>query len=228
MTFIYKGLLVLLLVANLHRTSYAVVKLKQLSINVKKDSMFLHKRAIVDGIRYTAFNKKTDNTKFYIKDQNGKIVFTGRDKTGIQGIKFIDFNGDGYKDIILDLMVEDSGAQDLILYDPKSKKFVFSGDCSNAKKVINTKYYYNYEDCCMGRDWSSVLLYIANSKLIPEGFIKYNDGDGLYFYKFHSKNKILIKKWLVRIDGDTPDTTGKHIDFDLGTYWKNHWHKFAN
>jgi restriction endonuclease S subunit len=74
----------------------------------------------------------------------------------------------------------------------------------------------------MGRDWNSKLFYISNSRIINVGHISYDDGDGLSFFKIVDKREILMKKWLVRINGDTPVITGRHIDFDLKHYWTNH------
>ncbi|WP_091175929.1 hypothetical protein [Mucilaginibacter gossypii] len=193
---------------------------------LKKDSVLQRGTEIIDGNKYTAVNI-IDNwgVKFYIKDESGKIVYTYKDG-GVVSFKFLDFNSDGYKDIVLELIAVDSGQQDLIIYDPKSKRFKLAGNCSNAREIPRTKYYYSYEDCCMGRNWSSNLFYIADSKIINIGHIKYRDGYGLSFFKLNGK-KILLKKWNVRINGDTPVTTGPHIDFDLGRYWTKHWSSFT-
>ncbi|QEC79623.1 hypothetical protein [Mucilaginibacter ginsenosidivorax] len=178
----------------------------------------------MNGISYTAINIL--GGKFCIKDNSGKVVYSSPADDGVIHFKFIDFNGDGYKDITVDLSTVDSGAQDLIIYDLKSKTFKFAGNCSNAEKIRNTKFYYTYEDCCMGRNWSSNLFYIADSKIINVGYINYKDGEGLSFYKVNGKKSVFVKKWNVRINGNTPITTGKHINFNLNNYWKNHWYSF--
>lgn len=196
----------------------------------KKDSVIQQKTALIDHKRYTAistriFNDTSAYEKFYIRDESGKTIFKYPDDE-VLGFTFTDFNGDGYKDIIVEIRGVDSGGQDLIIYDPKSKKFTLAGSCSNARKIIGTKYYYSYEDCCLGRDWSSNLFYISDSKIINTGCIEYNDGFGLSFYKIKGQKKILLKKWRVRINGDTPVLTGLHIDFNLKHYWTKHWSSF--
>jgi len=164
---------------------------------LKKDSVVQNKAAIIDHKRYIAINvvtlnDTTENKKFFIKDGSGKIVYTYL-AGEVVSFKFTDFNGDGYKDIILELSGVDSGQQELLIYDPKSEKFRLAGNCSNAEKIVRTKYYYSYEDCCMGRDWSSNLFYISDSKIIDIGYIAYNDGYGISFYKVSGKKKIFLK-----------------------------------
>jgi hypothetical protein len=183
--------------------------------------------ATVDGEKYTAFivfNIRRGEREFYIKNSNGQKVFSDYDF--VENVQFTDFNGDGKKDVILERRGVESGSQDLILYDLKTRKFKFAGNCSNARKIRHSKYYYTYEDCCMGRDWSSDLFFISNSKIVNIGHIKYDDGDGLSFYGINHGKKVLKRKWDVRINGDTPITSGRHIDFDLGVYWRKNYTKY--
>jgi hypothetical protein len=225
----YKMLFVLAFLNTGHSVSYTNRKSEHVLFDIKRDSIIKSKTVIIDGTRYTAINTVDDHLgrhSFNIKNPKGQIVYTANEGAGIMDFKFVDFNGDGFKDILLDLDVADSGVQDLILYNPKSKKFVLAGNCSNANKIKNTKYFYSYQDCCAGRNWDSGLFYISNSKIIEIGHITYNDGDGLWFYKLIDRKKILIRKRLVRINGDTPITTGTHIDFDLGYYWTKHWREY--
>lgn len=221
-----RNILFLLILFNVrHAQSYRSPQPAFTTLTTKRDSVRQSKTAVVNGISYTAIN--TSGCKFYIKDNSGKVVYNAPADEGVVYFQFIDFNGDGNKDITVELRGVDSGAQDLIIYDLKSKTFKLAGNCSNAEKIRGTKFYYSYEDCCMGRVWSSNLFYIADSKIVDIGHIKYEDGEGLSFYKLNGKKSVLIKKWNVRINGNTPVTTGKHIDFNLDHYWKNHWHSFV-
>ncbi len=197
------------------------------SVCLQNDSILQTKSAIVDGEKYTAFvvfNINKEKREFYIKNSEGQKVFSDYDF--VENVQFTDFDGDGKKDVLLDRRGVDSGSQDLVLYDPKIKKFKFAGNCSNAQKIKHSKYYYTYEDCCMGRDWSSDLFFISNFKIINVGRIKYDDGEGLSFYRVNGRRKVLKKKWNVRINGDTPVTSGRHIDFDLGAYWVKNYVKY--
>lgn len=229
MSLIWKLSFILVFYSTLHHTFIKEISQNFNPAGIKKDSIIQRRTAIIDGTRYTAIKVLIDDSvsKFQIKDIRGKIVYT-YEKGYMLSFKFRDFNGDGYKDVILELRGVDSGGQDLVIYDAKSKRFKLAGDCSNAEKIPKTKYYYTYEDCCMGRNWSSDLFYIADSKIINIGHIKYDDGDGLSFYKLDGERQTFLKKWRVRINGDTPVTTGRHIDFDLGQYWAKHWKLFSN
>ncbi len=231
MGLIYKMLLILVLFNGLSHDVDVCTKPGSNNLHTKGDSILHSKTAIIDGKKYTAINTYHNETKrrrFDIKNQKGEIVYKGTKEEGIAIFKFVDFNNDGYKDIVLDLDVADSGELDLVLYDPKLKKFVLAGNCSNAEKILHTPYYFSYQDCCMGREWNSELFYITNSKIVGVGHITYSDGDGLFFYKLDGKKKTLIKRWRVRINGDTPITTGPHIDFDLKRYWTMHWRNFIS
>lgn len=229
MNLIYKTLFFSILGYSLQLLSYCEAKPVLTSFASKKDTILQRETIIINGISYTATYVFDDSHSwFYVKDESGKIVYNGTPGETIVSFKFIDFNGDGYKDITLELRGVDSGAQDLIIYDLKSKGFKLAGNCSNAEKIPKTKFYYSYEDCCMGRNWSSDLFYISNSKIINVGHIKYNDGEGICFYKLNGKKKTFIKKWRVRINGSTPITTGRHIDFDLKLYWVKYWRNFIS
>ena len=163
--------------------------------------------------------------RFCVKNNRGNVVFIDNDFVDYG--RFVDVDGDGFKDILLERSGVDSGHQDLVLYNPKTKKFILAGNCSNPNKIKHTKYLYTYDDCCMGRFFSSDLLFIDNFKIITVGHIKYDDGDGLKFYKFNGKKRIFMQKWKVRINGRTPVMMGHHIDFDLGDYWTKHYSKFV-
>jgi hypothetical protein len=193
----------------------------------QRDSIFQKEAIIINGVKYTALcsgGSGYNGITFYIKNSNNKTVFT---TTNLLNFELKDVDGDGNTDVLLERRGVDSGQQDLVLYDPKTDKFILVGNCSNANKIKNTKYYYSYEDCCMGRYWSSDLFYIYNFKIVRAGYIKYDDGDGLRFYSINDEREALLKKWHVRINGDTPITTGRYIDFDLGDYWTRNYSGFV-
>lgn len=195
-----------------------------------KDSVMQRGTLRAGKTKYEVLNIGSDDTAYRrlcIKYSNGLIAFELKPENDIAHFTFKDFNNDGYQDIVLDMMVADAGEQLLVLYEPKLKTFVFAGNCSNAEKIPNTIYFYTYQDCCVGRNWSSDLFHISSSKIINIGHIKYDDGYGLSFYKIRGKKKTLLKKRMVRINGNTPVLTGPHIDFDRGTYWARHWRTFV-
>jgi len=117
--------------------------------------------------------------------------------------KFEDFNGDGYKDIFLDKGGNVPELFDLLIYVPSIESFrqVINFDKFPAPvKIRGTRYFYSYHKSgCADMDWGSDLFYIHNYEATRIGNISgyecENSGikDGLYIYKFHDKNKMLIK-----------------------------------
>jgi hypothetical protein len=198
------------------------------SVRMQNDTIFQADSAIVDGEKYRAvvvFDDQRQKNAFYIKNGKGQIVFIENDY--VTYVYFVDFDGDGYKDVLLERRGVDSGTQDLLLYDHKTRKFIMVGNCSNAIRVKHTKYFYSYEDCCMGRNWDSDLFFISNFKIVNLAHIKYRDGYGLKFYKSRNEKNILKERWNVRINGDTPIASGRHIEFDLGDYWTKNYTKYV-
>lgn len=223
--------------AKVERASSKIILNKAGSTDLKTDtSKHFFQKVLVDGESYTAYytiNKRLgEQGGFFIKKGLDQIVFST--KNIVIGAEFKDFDGDGYKDILLERRGVDSGQQDLLLYDPKTKKYILVGNCTNAERIKDTKYYYSYEDCCMGRFFSSDLFFISNFKIIRVGFIKYDDSIdgskfyGLRIYRINGGTETLMQKLKGHINGNSAIATGRHIDFELGEFWAKNYTRFID
>lgn len=121
------------------------------------------------------------------------------DETGIGSLEFIDFNQDGYKDIMF-AYTSNYPAYELGLYNQKTKNFSFITnypEYPNSTKIGNTNYYYSYSKAgCADANWISHLFYIENYTIIPIGFIHGigcgNEKTGIYIYKINGDEKTQI------------------------------------
>lgn len=142
---------------------------------------------------------------------------------------FVDFNGDGYKDILIDYMTNIPGIRDLLLYDITNKTFkkvIDFQDFPSTEKVGNTKYYYSYHRSgCADMNWDSDLFYIENYKTIKIGNIGGREckdtgvKDGIYINKIIDGKEIEVQKLAIGIIKKYKDYKWGFID----DYWsKNH------
>ncbi|MGY0041238.1 XAC2610-related protein [Pedobacter sp. NJ-S-72] len=97
----------------------------------------------------------------YILNSNGLIIFQDSTNNEFSSFKFIDFNGDGYKDLLISYATNVPGIQDLILFNPKNNKFRkvtgFTGFPA-SQRIKGTNYYYSYHRSgCADMYWDSDL-----------------------------------------------------------------------
>lgn len=146
--------------------------------------------------------------------------------------QFVDFNGDGYKDILIDYMTNIPGISDLLLYDKGIKSFkkvVDFQDFPAAKRIGDTDYYYSYHRSgCADLDWDSDLFYIKDDQTIGIGNISGRQcgdtglKDGIYIFKTVADVK-------TQIDHLPINTIKEYKDFKWGfieQYWKKNYKRF--
>jgi hypothetical protein len=191
--------------------------------------------AAIDGNKYLAFVKEspldqaviiTNKTAHKTLKIAGKLLYSD----GICDINFIDFNHDGYKDLIIDYLTNTPYVQDLMMYNKIHKTFVKVKNFSSypdAKPIPGTNLFYSYHKSgCADLDWDSDLFTIRNFKVIKLGNISgqgCGGEDGIYVSLITKQKKILIKKIPISIiEHYKQNKWGFIVD-----YWKHHYSNFV-
>lgn len=175
--------------------------ISKVTTNPASDTVLNITAEYVDGQKFTVNCTKGKNYKLFILNGNKDTIY--RDYVYPPTPTFTDFNGDGYKDIMLDYMTNVPGISDLLLYDKTSKAFKVVAGFQNfpdPKKLALTNYYYSYHRSgCADMDWTSDLFYISGFRAIKIASIngyqcKDRDiRDGIYIYRVKGEKEILIK-----------------------------------
>ncbi|TSD67112.1 hypothetical protein FFF34_006880 [Inquilinus sp. KBS0705] len=181
-----------------------------------------------------------DNQHFIIGYTSGYNVFVigpkgdtiYKDLDGVSGVKFIDFNDDGFKDILIDYFTNVPDINDLLLYDKNKRTFrkVIDFDSYPASQsIVNSKYYYSYSRRgCADMNWESDLFYITNFKVVKiaklEGYECGNGDikDGIYIYRTIKDKKVKFKQLPI-------ETIRKYKDYKWGfikDYWSRNYKLF--
>ncbi len=200
------------------------------------------KTASIGGVKFTAVLKvmPSEQAIFIKNESNHKTIKIGDrslESAGISGIDFIDFNQDGYKDILIDYYTNVPGIQDLLLYDKNHKTFVKVKNFAQYPDAIHihySKYFYSYHRSgCADWDWDSDLFKIVNFKVVKIATISGRGCDrddpddkeetGVFIYKVKDAKGKLIKKLPITV-------IEKYKDWKWGfirDYWKRHYLFFA-
>jgi len=197
----------------------------------------------------TAFKSNKQILHFSIKDLDSNFAlltstYASRialrdtiDSRGLAFIDFPDFNNDGYADILIDYLGNNS-TYFLYLFDPITKHFKSIDGYMKYPDAVqlkaNSKYYYSYHRAgCADMNWVSDLFKIVNFKIIQVGHIY---GKGCEFevkenpqvieiYKVTNNNekkgKLIKKLPYLKYIGDS----GDKWDF-IKSYWNKNFQKF--
>jgi hypothetical protein len=173
---------------------------------------------------------QTNNDRIFVIKENRDTIFTRNDFSS--DFEFKDFNGDGYKDIIIHYRTNVPGIEDLLLYaaDEKTFKEVLDFQSFPApEKIKGTDYYYSYHRSgCADMNWTSDLFYIKNYKAIKIGTIEgYECGnagikDGIYISKVAGDQELPVKQYPIHV-------ISKYKSYKWGfiqEYWKKNWRSF--
>lgn len=199
---------------------------------VKGDSIATQ---IVDGKSYEAVYDSTGNLSIY--GSEGKRVFFLNAKElyleGFWRLKFQDFNGDGFKDIIVEYYSNVPDRNDLILYDPSTRKFIHVKNFSDypaAIRLKGTNLFYSYHRSgCADQNWDSDLFKIVKFRIIKIGNISGQacvdspDKPGIYIIKIKGRHELLIKKFPIDEPNNFKDSKWDFIAW----YWKHNYMKFS-
>jgi hypothetical protein len=188
------------------------------------------KEILVHGHRLLGFIKADT---FYLTTAAGKTLL--KNGGGPSTWKFEDFNGDGFKDIILEYNNNTPDEKDLYLYVPTSNQFVriqhFLGFPA-ARRVTGAHYYYSYRHSgCADQDWDSDLFYLRDFQAVRLGNISgvgcpadEHEPGAIYVHKIQGARKILVKKYLISVIQAYPDNKWGFIK----QYWTRNYRLFED
>ena len=195
---------------------------------INPDTLLNSVTGFVDGHRYLITCSSGYN--LILQNEKGHTIY--QDSVYSPKQEFLDFNGDGYKDILIDYMTNTPGIQDLLLYDITNKTYKKVIDFQrfpSAQRIGNTKYYYSYHRSgCADYNWDSDLFYIENYKSVKIGNIagrECNDTsikDGIYINKIIKGEKIEVQKLSIGIIKEYKDYKWGFI----AQYWGKNYKKF--
>ena len=185
--------------------------------------------SVIDTVAGHRFAITSTKNGVFIENNKGKLIY--KDDTYSPFQEFIDFNGDGHKDILIEYMTNVPGIKDLLLYDKAEKTFkkvIDLQDYPSAVRIKQSKYYYSYHRSgCADSNWDSDLFYIEDYRTVKIGSISgrncENSGidDGIYIYSLKNGRKMQVQKLPISI-------LRKHADKweFIAKYWAQNLKRF--
>jgi hypothetical protein len=174
----------------------------------------------------------TSEYNLFLLNETGDTIY--QDSVYSQHQKFIDFNGDGYDDILIEYMTHVPDIMDLLIYNKAENTYKKVIDFQNfpaPQRIANSNYYYSYHRSgCADVNWDSDLFYIENYKTVKIGNIsgkQCNDTgvkDGIYINKINGKNRIDIGRLPINI-------LKKYKEHKWGfikQYWQENYKRFLS
>jgi hypothetical protein len=175
---------------------------------------------------------RSDEELLYVVSGKREIILKQRGMS--PNIVFIDFNEDGFKDIVVTYKSDAPDAKALLLFDYKSENFkLVNGFDAFAEPVLitGTSLYYSYAPAgCASFDWNSDLFYVKDYKAIKTGSMSVNQcpnseaENGIYIRKLKEGQMELEEKIPLTVFAKYPD--GKW-GF-LTDYWSKNHKKFKH
>jgi hypothetical protein len=186
----------------------------------------------INGIYYKAVLNQDQsisikaNRKLVQQISNKDISLSG----SIASLTFLDFDKDGYQDLLIRYFSNVPGMCDLFIYDKTNKHFIKINEFYKypaAIKIPRQAVYYSYHRSgCADEDWDSDLFKIDNYKTITIGTISGRDcGDdetGVFIYGYNRLGKRLVNKMPIDEINNYYDTKWGFIAY----YWKHNYAKF--
>jgi len=194
------------------------------------DRMLLDSTAIdvhtfkINHVLYTGMLKRD---YFYLYDGRGRTLLKLPNE--YFSFEFKDYNGDGYRDLVLEVGSNTPEKMEVYLYSPARHGFQELKDARKfpaAERIKGTSYYYSYHrGGCADLIWVSDLFYIHNSAAVALGSIYGEEckiEEGVYIYKIHAGKKQLVTRLPIKTIYAYKDGKWGFI----AAYWKKYYKRF--
>jgi hypothetical protein len=192
---------------------------------IGEEELTICKEQSKNGIIFETCLKQYD--LFTLKSSAGNVLYKN-DNNPSEYI-FKDFNEDGFLDIELHFMTNVPDVNEILIFNPESKKFIEIENFSSfpaSIKIENTDYYYSYQRSgCADSNWDSDLYFLKENKAVRIGNIhaiecENEDDNGIYIYKVNGENEKQLK--LIPIEKKDFDNKWEFIE----KYWTENYKKF--
>ncbi|ANQ51827.1 hypothetical protein MY04_4492 [Flammeovirga sp. MY04] len=167
-------------------------------------------------------------TNYYVINEKKDTVY--QHDEWVYSAKFIDFNNDGYDDILFGYMSNTPEAFDLALYNPNDKNFKLVKDFPkfpSPTEIDKTGIYYSYHKSgCADWDWDSDLFILKDFEVVKLGNIHgigcetSNKNTGIFISKVKGTHYQLIDS-ILREPGYYDEKFGF-----IKSYWNSNHKKF--
>jgi hypothetical protein len=196
------------------------------------------RNAKIDGWYYVASLYSNNSIALKRQGDGKKLVWNEKQLqlgyAPFSSFQFVDFNNDGYKDLLIDYLTNVPDVHDLLLYDKISKSFIKVNQFEKYPAAIHipqTDLYYSYHRSgCADMTWNSDLFIIKNFKAIAIGDINGIDcngddvKDGIYISKINRDKSKPYRKLSISTLNRSKVNKWDFIE----EYWKRHYHEFLN
>jgi len=179
----------------------------------------------IDGSVYTGVLKQDS---FYLYDGRGRALL--RLPSEYLSFEFKDYNGDGYRDLILEVSSNTPDVMEIYLYSPSHHGFRELKDARKfpaPTRIKGTPYYYSYHrGGCADMVWDSDLFYIHNGAAVALGHIHAEEckiEEGVYIYKIRGGKEQLVKRLQIKTIHAYKNGKWGFI----AAYWKKYYRRFV-
>ena len=207
-----------------------VVPQETTPVAVMEDFIRHRDTVVIDGRQYIGLCDSND--RFSLLDQQQDTVFASAYLSPM--FSFVDFDQDGYKDILFDYHTNVPSIQSLVLYDKKTRTFRLVADFDAypaAQLLKNKRFYYSYHRSgCADMNWDSDLFYIKDFKTYRIGTISGREcgdqepEDGIYIYTVKDDKETLLETLPIA-------TIKQYKEYKWGfieQYWNIHFRSFID
>ena len=207
-----------------------------LNFSVKAQERTNYNQSTSSRIDHVLYKAIGNNKGITILNSKKKIVFNLNFETydvpgSFANFDFVDFNHDGYKDLLIDYLTNVPDIQTLALYDKKTETFKLVKNFEKFPASIrlpNSNLYYSFHRSgCADYNWDSDLFKIVNFRAVKIGNISglgcdQDKTQGVFIYQIIGNKEVLLKKYPISIIERYKNWKWGFIRY----YWIHNYSKF--